>query len=146
MLVVEVSLVTGTETRKARALVDTGAAVPIVFRTGLFAAEKLQKALWPVKFMAANGQRLHGGEQGLRLQVCLPVRDSTDCQHAGVCSPLWGYQANLHSTDVILGYSFLRGFGLLVDPVTGCLRIAGTVAPPSLHDDHSHVPVNLKCQ
>ena len=133
MLVVDVLLMAGTETRNSRALVDTGPAVPIVFRTGLFAASLLQEALWPVKFMTANGQHLQGGKQGLKLQVCLPVRDSSDYQQWGSRSSLWGYQADLHSTDVILGYPFLRGFGLLVDPVTGCLRCTGTVFLSSQH-------------
>jgi hypothetical protein len=96
MLKVDVLLISGAETRKARALVDTGAAVPIVIRTGLFPSDLLKKSLRPVRFVTANGQELSGGGLGIKAQVCLPVHVGRHRVSEGLCDPLWCYQADLH--------------------------------------------------
>ena len=109
--------------RDLHALVDTGAAVPLVFRKDLFPREYLSKSVCPVKFVTASGNTMMGGLAGLKLQLTFPilVDESTETV---ICDEMWPYEAELHSTELILGYPLLTGFGLGVDSVHSCLRLS----------------------
>jgi predicted aspartyl protease len=110
--------------RQLSALIDTGAAVPVVVKKGLFDSKLLQGSICPVKFVTASGQELTGGTTGLKLQLKFSVRDTETGMAKNVsCEPIWAYEADLHATDLILGYPFLQGFGLIVDTVENCLSL-----------------------
>ena len=127
-LVLDVQLFTDMGVRTVKALVDTGAAIPLVVRTGLFPQHSLRKSVWPVKFVTASGQVMLGGDTGLRMQLGFSIHDSaTGAVSRVLCDPLWCYVAQLHSTDLIVGYPFLDGFGLTVDAAAGCLSITSDV-------------------
>ena len=62
---------------------------------------------------------MDGGTSGLKLEVCLSVMTpdvtGTDWVDRVYCQSWWAYEADLHSCDLILGYPFLKGFGLAID-------------------------------
>ena len=126
-LVLKVSCKCDAGEQQLSALVDTGAAVPIVFRRGLFAEKFLKKSVCPVKFVTASGQAMTGGNAGMKLQLTFPIKVKETTELV-CCDELWAYEADLHSTDLILGYPFLNGFGLLIDTVKYCLVLS---------DDHA---------
>ena len=107
---------------KVSALIDTGCAVPIVFRKGLFADTVLEKASKPIRLLTASGEQLSGGTEGVHLQVTLPVRDFENKRFRAKCGTVWGVEAALSGYDVIVGHPFLALFQLLVDPAHECLR------------------------
>ena len=130
-LTISVQASTGTGTTKQLlALVDTGAAMPLVVKSGLFPLTEIQKSVWPVKFVTASGTVMPGGTTGVKVEISfavavpqehgVPGGDKFDKQVV-VCEPIWAYEADLHKTDLILGYPFLKGFGLAVDPVAEAL-------------------------
>ena len=53
--------------KQLTALVDTGAAIHLVMRAGIFPAAELQKTVWPVKFMTASVAVMSGGTTGMKL-------------------------------------------------------------------------------
>jgi len=122
--------------RKLRALVDTGAAVPLVVKQGLFSQDQLLKSMWPVQFRTASGAKLPGGEFGLYLElsflVTIPGPNGQDLEMVH-CEPMWTYEAELHETEMIIGYPFLAGFGLTVDPVARNLSLSPYQKVP--HED-----------
>ena len=67
-----------------------------------------------------------GGSAGMKLQLTFPIRVQESIELVK-CDELWAYEAELHSTDLILGYPFLTGFGLLVDSVNCCLSLSSCV-------------------
>ena len=99
-----------------RALVDTGAAIPLVFKSGVLPSEKLMKSTYPVKFLTASGAVMSGGTSGCKLELSFAVAipGTEDCERVH-CESVWAYEAELHSCDLIIGYPFLSGFGLGVD-------------------------------
>ena len=101
--------------REVTALIDTGAAIPLVFRKGLFSESDLSRSTWPVKFVTASGAVMAGGTTGVSMEIVLPVLNS-DTQSSRMenvtCASVWAYEAELHNTDVIIGYPYLAGFGL----------------------------------
>ena len=116
-LVIPVQARSGSVTQTLRALVDTGAAMPLVIRTGAFPASVIQKSTWPVKFVTASGTVMTGGTTGVKLEISLPVAvPGQELVNRVECEALWAYEADLHSTEMIIGYPFLKGFGLAVDP------------------------------
>ena len=116
-LVISVLAVCQSGQRELKALIDTGAAVPLVFKTGLFAEDCLKKSVWPVKFVTASGTVMTGGTSGCKLEIWMTVSGS-EGPEVVACNPLWAYEADLKSCDLIIGYPFLSGFGLGVDPCT----------------------------
>lgn len=119
-------------------LVDTGCAVPLILRRGLFDSSVLKPSKRPVRFVTASGETLAGGEHGLHLKVQLPVRDFRDNPYNITCSSVWAFEAALPSLDAIVGFPFLALFQLLVDPALHCLRIIPT--DPAAVDNFSDVP------
>ena len=142
---VQVCTESGT-TKQLQALVDTGAAIPLVVRSGLFPLTEIQKSVWPVKFVTAAGAVMTGGTTGVKLELSFSVSAPSGHVIPGgdlnsrivVCEPVWAYEAELHKTDLILGYPFLQGFGLAVDPVAGALTlsVAGKICknPPQCQE------------
>jgi len=55
--------------------------------------------------------------------------------------PLYAYEADLHGTDVIIGYPFLKGFGLQVDVAHDCLKMSASLDGPTLAG-----PLDVDCQ
>lgn len=106
---------TGPVIQKVTCLVDTGARTPITFRTGLFADRKLITAKYPVRFTQADGTPMTGGRRGLFLSLQLPVCNGADQYQFVRTMPLFAYEADLHGTDVLIGYSFMKAFNLAVD-------------------------------
>ena len=120
-------VIRNTVVREVVALIDTGAAIPLVFRKGLFPESDLSKSTWPVKFVTASGAVMPGGTTGLSVEIVLPVLNSeiVPPRFEGVsCAPVWAYEAELHNTDVIIGYPYLAGFGLGVDPGANALTMS----------------------
>ena len=104
---------------------DTGAAISLVLRHGTFLESDLKKSSWPVKFVTASGAVMPGGTTGLKLELTLPISGFPEQGIGRIgCEPVWAYEADLHSTDLIIGYPFLAGFGLAVDPGTSSLFIS----------------------
>ena len=119
--------------RVLRGPIDTRSATQLVVREGAIPITDLSKYVWQVTFLTASGQVLPGGSQGLKLQLNLSVQDDLrvsddhELNHGTgyttvACVPIWAYSAKLHQTDLIIGYPFLDGFGLAVDPTAGCRR------------------------
>ena len=106
-----------------KVLVDTGAKIPLAFRKGLFAKEALKVAQFPVHFSVADGQPMEGGTHGAFLQLRLPVHTDQGLVLAKTAR-LFAYEANIRGMDVIVGYPFLKSFGLSVDTSNDslCLR------------------------
>lgn len=111
------------EAKQVHCLIDTGCAVPIVFRTGLFPSSSLEKASKPIRLKTASGDPLSGGDNGAHLQVTLPVRDFKNGHFNARCLTVWGIEADLGNHDCILGHPFLAMFQLMVDPAVNCLRV-----------------------
>ena len=108
--------------KDVRVLVDTGARIPIAFRTGLLDATRLLQALFPVRFSMADGQPMNGGSHGAFLEIRLPVRQN----HTEVLvrtAPLFAYEAPIVGSDLIIGYPFLKVFGIMVDTIHDCLSL-----------------------
>ena len=60
----------------------------------------------------------------MKLQLSFLVKcPDSGIQKSVTCEPVWAYEAELHASDLILGYPFLQGFGMLVDPVDNCLSL-----------------------
>jgi len=119
-LMLDVQLFTDLGMRTVKALVDTGATIPLVVRPGLFPQHKLRKSVWPVKLVTASGQVMPGGDTGLRMQLGFAVHNGDpDTVSRVLCDPLWCYVAEIHNNDLLIGYPFLDGFGLTVDPAAG---------------------------
>jgi hypothetical protein len=119
-LLVPVTIRHGRTTTVLTALVDTGASVPVLFRKGLFPSKE-NPAVRRVSLSTANGSPLEGGARGAILTISLP------CMTGGVattlvCKRCWCYEAGLPSTDMILGYPFLKALGLAVDTSADVLR------------------------
>ena len=120
ILTVSVSIpgVAEVQEKRVKALVDTGAAIPLVFRTGLFPSSVLQASVWPVKFVTASGSVMFGGTSWSRMIISFPVKESGIDQHVKVvCDAVWAYEASLSNADLIIGYPFLAGFSLCADRV-----------------------------
>ena len=112
----------GPKTRQsALALVDSGARLPLVFRTGLFPTERLQNAQFPVSFTTADGSVMHGGKLGVFLGLCLPVQVGSGESSLIRTYPIFAYEAPLHGVDILIGYPFLKAFDLVIDAVSDCL-------------------------
>ena len=123
-LVLDVQVTWNGNVRNFKALIDTGAATPLVCRRELFPTTDSQPSVWPVTFITASGGVMNGGSEGLKLQVNLPVYDYTATEtrsYTASCEPLWAYVAELGYTYLIIGHPFLEGFGLSVDPASGSL-------------------------
>ena len=136
-LIVSVQVVSGSMTKTLRALIDTGAAMPMVIRSGIFPTSMMQRSVWPVKFVTASGSVMAGGTYGLKLEVSLsvmiPDESGTDLVDRVQCQPLWAYEAELHSCDLIIGYPFLKGFGLAIDPGANSLIYSSVVRKARHH-------------
>ena len=102
---------------------DTGSATPLVVKKGIVPKDMLMQSAWPVTFVTVDGTVMKGGSAGLRLSLSMVVEQSHDHARSeevsthvlAVCDPLWAYEAEIHSMDLIIGYPFLQGYGLAVD-------------------------------
>ena len=72
-----------THSMFSRALVDTGAAFPILVNRGLIPSEHFQKCRRPYRFVSASGETLEGGQNGLLMAVSLPVSDDRNVRNGG---------------------------------------------------------------
>ena len=73
-LVLEAQLRSPVGPQDVRALIDTGARIPIAFRQGLIDAVALHKAQFPVRFSVADGQPMDGGSHGTFVEILMPVK------------------------------------------------------------------------
>ena len=122
----------GTGTRSARALIDTGASFPITLNTGFLPRKALQKSRFPVRFTNASGFRMLGGDLGAPVRVSLPVFEDSPGDSTLVescCAALWAMTVSIADVDVILCYPFLKLFGLTVDSARDCLRFSAQQEP-----------------
>ena len=110
-LLLDVSIKCSAGSFAARALVDTGARIPLVFRPGLLPPGTVQPAKFPVQFSTATGAPMVGGTSGLMLQLVLPVEASTELFLVKT-TPLFAYEADVVGCDLIIGYPFLKAFHL----------------------------------
>ena len=115
-LMLDVSLKCASRTFAARALVDTGARIPLVFRHSLLPPGLLQPARFPVQFSTATGAPMSGGTSGLMLQLVLPIEANEEVFLVKT-TPLFAYETDIAGCDIIIGYPFLKAYHLLPDPV-----------------------------
>ena len=81
--------------------------------------------------MTASGAVMSGGTTGCKLELNFSVAVlDTEVHNRVVCESVWAYEADLHSCDLIIGYPYLSGFGLAVDPGAGVLILS----PPETKD------------
>ena len=90
------------EIRQIKALIDTGAEANLV-RQGLFSRNLFVPARNPVRLVAANGQRLGGGEYTIDLELGFNMIDGTvvggtKVEYAATC-----YEADI-AIDMILSF------------------------------------------
>ena len=149
-LMLDVKLRFGSVSLSARALIDTGARIPLVFQRGLVPASLVKPARFPVRFSTASGDAMEGGSTGLMLRTVLPVWSNGE-KVLVKTSPLFAYEACLSGCDVILGYPFLKAFRLLPDPVNDQLLLQRATVrtecpapfPPRLDVDSDTMGVSL---
>ena len=101
-LLLNLTVVSVSGERKLRALVDTGSAMPLVVKKGIFPASDIQKAVWPVQFVTTSGDAMILGSTCLKLEISFSVAvPETDSVNIVLCERLLAYEANLCSTEVI---------------------------------------------
>ena len=103
-------------------LIDTGARIPIAFRSGLIEDKLLHKAQFPVKFSVADGQPMSGGTHGTFLGIKLPIKQNNK-EVLVRTAPLFAYEASIVGMDLIIGYPFLKAFGISIDTSQDCLTL-----------------------
>ena len=67
------------------------------------------------------------------MEIRLPVKNGTESFPVRTV-PLFAYEADLHGTDIIIGYPFLKAFGLQVDTACDCLKMSAAPKDQSLRD------------
>ena len=81
----------------------------------------------------------------------LPIKDGTESFTVRTV-PLFAYEADLHGTDIIIGYPFLKAFGLQVDTACDCLKMSASTKSPKLAGpldvdrQDMAVPLDVGCQ
>lgn len=86
---------------------------------------------------------MSGGTTGMRLELSFSVAvHGADTVSRVVCEPIWAYEADLFSTDLIIGYPYLSGFGLAVDPRAATL-VFSTLTPKICHKQSVDVPAEV---
>ena len=113
-LILSASVKCSAGRRQVTVLVDTGAKIPLVFNKNLFKEDCLTKAIFPVHFTTADGQSMEGGSHGLFMGFDLPLWRQGRLITAKNC-PLFGYCAAINGVDILLGYHFLKAFGISID-------------------------------
>ena len=121
-LVFPVAIRSSLESTTVTTLVDTGCRMPLCARMHLFQEGSLTPAKFPVKIRTANGMACAGGQVGLLLQLTLPLVNTDGSVQYATFEPAWCYIADIQGVDLIIGYPYLRNYGLLVDTGQHCLR------------------------
>jgi hypothetical protein len=122
-LMVRATIKVGSFSCQASVLVDTGCRIPLLFKKGLIPVEFLEPARRPIRISTADGTPMSGGSRGCVLRVTLPVAGLDGTPETEFhCEAHWGYEAAVHSCDLILGYPFLKIFRLVVDCPTDSLK------------------------
>jgi hypothetical protein len=122
-LVVRANVYLEEHARSVSVLVDTGSRVPILFRKSLFPSHCLEKAVSPISLITADHAPMEGGIKGCSMIIALPVLCwSGEISKTLRCPPTWAFEAAIKSSDIILGYPFLRKYKLVVDCSVDSLR------------------------
>ena len=85
------------------------------------------------------------------MEIRLPVKDGTESFTVRTV-PLFAYEADLHGTDIIIEYPFLKAFGLQVDTACDCLKMSASTKSPKLAGpldvdrQDMAVPLDVGCQ
>ena len=85
------------------------------------------------------------------MEIRLPVKDGTESFTVRTL-PLFAYEADLHGTDIIIGYPFLKAFGLQVDTACDWLNMSASIESPKLAGPLDvdrrdvAVPLDVGCQ
>ena len=123
-LMVSATITVGHFECQGKVLIDTGCRIPLFFRKGLIPSECLEQARRLIRISTADGTPMVGGARGCVLRLTLPVAGwEGQTPSSFPCDPYWGYEAAVHSCDLILGYPFLKIFRLVVDCPTDSLRM-----------------------
>ena len=106
----------------ASVLVDNGSRVEALVLSSLFPVPVLKDAKYPVNIRTADGSPMMGGSQGSFISIRIPIRDDFSDEVTYLqFDDLWVYSANITS-EVIVGFPFLRKRNLSVDCGSVCLR------------------------
>ena len=129
-------------------LVDTGAQISLI-RKGLVPPHLLQPAKNPIRLMAANQQRLEGGDKEIRVDLTFDgICDGTG-EPVKVVAPGMLYEADI-ADDVIVSYSWLGQHGFDISPREHGIRCQdgeGSVWVPGLRPpgtDPAPTPVEIR--
>ena len=106
-------------------LIDTGCRLPLIFKKGLIPSSLLVRAERPIKICTADNSPLRGGDRGCLMNLEIPIYVGSGSGSADTLQVqnVWAYEANIHGSDMILGYIFLKRFNLIVDCSTDKLRV-----------------------
>ena len=101
----------------ARTLVDTGAKVTLIVKTGVLT--KTVMATHPLNLITADGSPMKGGNVGafvdLKIPIHVPSKKKMDPSSI-VCKRQWVYEAEIAGVDLIIGYPFLHAMQLVPLP------------------------------
>ena len=114
-MVLKIQVYIGSMMKELTCLVDTGARLPLTFKSGTFAKQKLRRAKLPVKFTTVTGDTMTGGSEGVFMSLRIPVCTEKDQFVFVKTRPLFAYEANVCGVDLIIGYPFLKAFNLVID-------------------------------
>ena len=103
----------------AKLLIDTGCRVEVLFREGLIPGNYLTYSDRPINICTADDSPMNGGKYGCMMHLSLPILHSSTPLYT---KSFWGYEAAIQSSDIILGYPFLKRYRLTVDCIQDGLR------------------------
>ena len=94
----------------------------------LFPPGTLIPARRPLNLVAIEGSNVRGGTQGALMNITVPAWDSSGLEELVQCQQAFVYAADVRG-GMVVGYLFLKAYGLCVDPVADCLRDCLTQSP-----------------
>ena len=116
-LVLNVLLLHEQHTHLLRALVDTGAKVPLIVRSGTL--QTTSPSPTPLQLVTADGTPMLGGTTGgtatLKVPVAVPCGGKLKTS-ALVFKDQWVYEANISGVDMIIGNPFLYAMKMVPIP------------------------------
>ena len=93
-----------------------------------FPAGTLILARRPLKIVAIEGSNIRRGTQGAVMVITVPARNSSGLEELIHCQRAFVYAADVLG-GLVVGYPFLKAYGLCVDPVADCLRDSLSQSP-----------------